>query len=1133
MKTIFNINSKTQLLILSLYCTISFSQENPAALLPDLTPPSPEAFAFTKYSSEINEFSGKANVNIPIYTFKAGQLNLPVTLNYNSSGVRVDDLPTWTGMNWVLNTGGVITRVVKNLADEYFPRLYMTDTEISSSGASDCAPNASVFSQFHFSPLIDTERDIFQFNFNGFSGSFYLDQNLKPVVTKNENPIKIEILGTLSTQNEFLITTPDGVKFYFGGTNAIEKSSSTAHSSLIPTAFYLTKIEHPIKGTILIEYDTIVGPNFFKLNKVSYGEYPVEYGLIGGCVTIRDIYFYNKVQNQRTIKKIKSLDNSEEIIFNNTSYTNENFKKVLNSIEVKNGNTLTKKIDFTYQSKTNNLESDSRFFLTRLEIDKAFLGSLSSKKYQEFNFEYDDPFDLPNRLSNGQDMFGYYNGKTLNASLLPDNETVNYLRCSGFANRYANSFYAKKGSLKKITYPTGGYTTFEYESNPSTKKKYTYSGTTAFRNVESLTQLYGSIPHLSSEIVMPEGFMDSETLQNDLGLTESMYATQKAIININLSVLNYTNINSLKDRATFNVIDLSNNQSIGNKTLIIESSHILNKTSFIEVNFEVGKHYKIEVTIPETSTNVTSLYAGASLTYLSGVEPAEGAGLRLKRQKEFALTNTPVNQKRYYYCPVEYYKNPIDVYSMPDKIYPSFDIIVKPQGNVENQSSVSIPYIGMYSNLTNQNMQALGGTDNQKVYKYVTTSYGGDNFENGGIQKEFNVLENNLIARINTIPTNDITGYGTDANAAAGGSLLTALTFARRNMRSYETDNRFSVSGNCIKERYFKKINNDLYIAKDILHLYNNIETKEINNLVIKDMFITQGNALCNGVDVYPISTMYIGYYKTFTFNNFIASSITKEYFNPIAIINKNNIEDIDGDYDFSNVKTISTTQTYEYGSLMGLPTKITTTKSDGTTQSIENVYVNQYASLNELTSPQTSAYTALLAQNNVATPIEEKQLDNNGILLSKKRTTYKILSGNKVVPEIIQTAKGNLNLEERAIFEEYDSKGNPTLVSLSGGTKIKYLYNANNQVIAKIENFTGTLDPNTTTISDACNFINQYPSAQTTVFEYDPVTNLLTKITNPNCKVTTYVYDAFHRLKQIIDNDGNVVKEFDNNYKN
>lgn len=1157
----------------SLYSALGLSQSlvpdtngNNTLELPNVTPPSPEAFAFTKYSSGISEFTGKANVSIPLYTYTAGKLQLPISLSYTSSGVKVDDYPTWTGMNWLLNTGGVITRVVKNLADEVAAsRLNLTDAEINYDSASDCSPGASVFSQFRVQyPFIDTEKDVFQFNFNGYSGSFYLEEIngiLTPTLTKLENPIKIEVVGNnLRVLKEFLITTPDGVKYYFGGTNAVEETSSNVHETVVPTAYYLTKIVHPVNGTILLEYETATQTNIYKLGKTNYGEYPYSGGFIGGAVQIKQSFFVNKVKNQRFIKKIKSLDNNEEIIFNNTSYnpyTDDNIyiasKKVLNNIEIVNTvnsvTHLTKKIEFHYQAKNNNIAEEERFFLDKIEINKGLQGSLPGKKYEVFNLEYNAPFDLPVRMSNAQDMEGYYNGKTLNKSLLPDNEVINYLHYPGFADRFANFTFASKGVLKKIIYPTGGYTEFEYESNPGVKDVYTRSGTVAFRNAHLLdqptspgiSQLNTTIPHQSGEIVLPDGFIEQETIDNDHGLVDPMIKTQTVDIRLSLNVLSIPSgsmINSSTDRAVFTLKNAVTNAIIAQKTIIITSSHIQTKNDIITQELAIGEKYKIEVQIPNAGTSAASLYANASVVYHSGYEQVDAAGLRVKRQKDYSKANVIADYKRYYYSPAEYVYNTTNILSVPNVISPSFDLVIRtatiPQDGGGGEASSSV-FIVMYSNLTNQNILSAGATNGEKAFKYITTSYGGDDFENGGIQKNYNVTENEPIKR--KIPVHGdfpdfINEFLTENPDFYEHS---SLIWAIKRLASYENDNRFTVSGNCIKERILKKEDNSLKIIKDVDYVYNNTEVKNINNLIIKDATHESIALYCNGQPVAPISTMYIGVYKTFTFNNFLLSSTTNEYFEPVTVINKTLFDELDLDYDFSNVKKMTTTQTYNYGSLIGLPIKTTTLTSGGVSRTTENTYANQASTLIGPTGAQLSAYAKLEEINNIATPIQVSQFENSTTLLSKQRTLYKqsLANANIVLPEVIQTAKGSQTLEDRVVFEEYDAKGNPTLFSYKYGTKVKYLYNENNQVYLKIENFTGTLDPNTNPLSsEPCTFMSSYPNAMVTIYTYDPVTNLLVQTMDSNCRKTTYEYDVFHRLKQIKDHDGNVIKEFENNYR-
>lgn len=103
----------------------------------------------------------------------------------------------------------------------------------------------------------------------------------------------------------------------------------------------------------------------------------------------------------------------------------------------------------------------------------------------------------------------------------------------------------------------------------------------------------------------------------------------------------------------------------------------------------------------------------------------------------------------------------------------------------------------------------------------------------------------------------------------------------------------------------------------------------------------------------------------------------------------------------------------------------------------------------------------------------------------------------------------------------------------MKNGSKVKYLYNANNQVIAKIENFIGTPNLNVNTITtDPCAFINSLPNSQVTLFMYDPISNLVTSTIDSKCQKTTYVYNELNSLIQIRDNSNNIVKTFDYNYK-
>ena len=87
--------------------------------LPEITPPSPEAYELTKYGDvPINEFTGMVSLNIPLYSLRAGQLEMPISLNYAGAGVKVDQLSTMTGINWTLSAGGLIARTIYDIPEQ-------------------------------------------------------------------------------------------------------------------------------------------------------------------------------------------------------------------------------------------------------------------------------------------------------------------------------------------------------------------------------------------------------------------------------------------------------------------------------------------------------------------------------------------------------------------------------------------------------------------------------------------------------------------------------------------------------------------------------------------------------------------------------------------------------------------------------------------------------------------------------------------------------------------------------------------------------------------------------------------------------------------------------------------------------
>jgi YD repeat-containing protein len=106
---------------------------------------------------------------------------------------------------------------------------------------------------------------------------------------------------------------------------------------------------------------------------------------------------------------------------------------------------------------------------------KALDNSISILNYYNFDY-YDDPnIIMPNYLEECTDHWGYYNGNTqkcftqLRTWNFTQNGPSDISLCYTLREPTNNLNVAIEGSLKSITYPTRGKTTFEYEQNSYSK----------------------------------------------------------------------------------------------------------------------------------------------------------------------------------------------------------------------------------------------------------------------------------------------------------------------------------------------------------------------------------------------------------------------------------------------------------------------------------------------------------------------------------------------------------------------------------------------------------------------------------------------------------------------------------------
>lgn len=132
----------------------------------------------------VNLYTGKVNVNIPIYEIEVGKIKIPISLTYNSGGIKVDEEASSVGLGWSLNAGGSILRIIKHVEDHANIHAY----QYASNGYQLVEINKGQIIRGYFTPpdiTIDKTRtddampDLFIVNAPGLSSSFNLELDYK------------------------------------------------------------------------------------------------------------------------------------------------------------------------------------------------------------------------------------------------------------------------------------------------------------------------------------------------------------------------------------------------------------------------------------------------------------------------------------------------------------------------------------------------------------------------------------------------------------------------------------------------------------------------------------------------------------------------------------------------------------------------------------------------------------------------------------------------------------------------------------------------------------------------------------------------------------------------------------------
>ena len=333
---------------------------------PQLIPPSPNAQTFLKYGEyPVSNYTGVPDISVPIYTIKLKDLTIPIRLSYNASGIRVEEEASRVGLGWILDAGGVISQTIKGRHNDFNGTVYFNKnngnklkdlhgldniTEYTVYGGKDFTESTfslpdglsltdvkyGICDSHTMCGIIEMAPDIFNYNFQGYSGKFIFGRDGNIVKEKTDN---IKIIPTINQQTllptcleSFEIITPDGTKYYF---NQTEKSYIGQFLSINHTynsSFYLTKIE-TINKTIVNFLYTKGGYTLGTFNRnnilnsdgssditINYSKHESvklsEVQFPGGKIKINYVFDRLDYSSEPRVQSIKNIINLTQIVKN-------------------------------------------------------------------------------------------------------------------------------------------------------------------------------------------------------------------------------------------------------------------------------------------------------------------------------------------------------------------------------------------------------------------------------------------------------------------------------------------------------------------------------------------------------------------------------------------------------------------------------------------------------------------------------------------------------------------------------------------------------------------------------------------------------------------------------------------------
>lgn len=1058
------------------------------AKMGEILPNAPNTAAIEKFGGvDIEMNTGVVKKMIQLKPFTSGKVSVPLSIGFNSMGLKVNEHPTRVGMGWHFSGAGIISRVIYGnddlTAQRYVPNVFIQPNEeetytttfavkLNNEGSRDASP------------------DIFSYNFGQYGGKFIFENNgtIRPLLATNVKFFYNQAPQS-SSEWKFKAITPDGTQYFFGASGAVESTKMGAtrfFNDYVPNAWHLTKIIDPLGNAIsLIYQEQIYGPiicdveesivanpiNCATANCASGGSS----SSLNSCLSNNTTTRYLTAKTQQLIE-INDAD-GDKVVF---SYLSQGYPEMLlDSIRYYvNGNSLVKKYDFSYDYVYPSGGGTLPFLKSIVER-----GANGLAISQGYSFSYYSKELTPTRFSFSQDHWGYFNGKS-NSTLIPvpDDPQIAARFPQATANREADSSYTIVGLLKEITYPTGGKDIITYEPNRFSELK-------DLNGYESLSQSIEGQYDLS--------YSSSSGVYFQIGYDGA----------IRLDMSSYYTVSGAPaphPGSRIKIKNASTNQIVFERFISPPSDGAYSTYEFTSLPAGYYVMYVEAQGIYVKTTCVLKKRVGLTAN-MQSVESVVG-GVRVKRVTTIGYPDRGDMSKRYYYGTLNNRDKSSAIFYSKPKYYSLFSFADGVSG--ADCSGVLCWVVSQSDIMHSSSLSRLNVADGKILeYASVIESFGGDNYENGAVVHEFSVAED--------IPAQIIRGPAAHLFSPYTNSSIWGL--GETSTTSYK-----NVSGTLVKTTQKEYVN---YIdpRKTIDNYYYFVKENKPN-------ICPQYNSNGEVVGPYPIVHKNIQMARYYLTSVWKYLKTEKEY-----------------QFDENGVNPVITQIDYTYDDLQYLTlTKRSFINSKGETFTEVFSYPHDFASQTPYAEMVSRNIVETVVQQ--VTSITNSQFTNKEI--SRVKTNYAIWTGNgNAIPSthispvsVEKSVEQNTSVTELT-FDFYDIRGNILQTTSKKEGVVSYVWGYKQKYpVAKIFG-KGYLDViaqsglneaiiNTATLIDdqvvqaEVSKLRQLVNCQvtTSIYRY-PFGQ--TCISDLNARNIFYEYDQFGRLIHIRDHDQNIVKKF------